>query len=190
MDLIRDHDCFFTAGQKADGIPFMYNMHKTTGISGGVGPMGSIKSRSVSIPVPRSKKAQTIHLIGFIFKAIFFIIALLALQSGFLQDQGLILKILIPASILLTGGLVIHLVLPFYQNKIKVFLCKGILPCQQVQKKRIFKGFSPDDVDNTCRIGGVSDQTDILKIRLRSSLLHDRKPTLKLRLPKHDRMTA
>ena len=143
MDLIKDHDCFFMAGQKADGIPFMYNMHKTTGISGGVGPMGSIKSRSVSIPVPRSKKAQTIHLIGFIVKAMFFIIALLALQPGFLPDQGLILKILISLSIIMTGGLVIHLYYHFTKTKSKFFYAKEYFLVSKYKKNGYSRGFHP-----------------------------------------------
>ncbi|MBW6499907.1 MAG: DnaJ domain-containing protein [Bacteroidales bacterium] len=44
-DFLRDLDCFFTEGQKADGVPYSYNMHKNIGISGGIGPMGSIKSK-------------------------------------------------------------------------------------------------------------------------------------------------
>lgn len=143
MDLIRDHDCFFRAGQKADGIPFMYNMHKTTGISGGVGPMGSIKSRSVSIPVPRSKKAYTIHMIGFFVKALFFIIALLALKPGFLHDQGWIFKILISLTLIMTGGFVTILIYHFTKTKSKFFYSKKYFLVIKYKKNGFSRGFHP-----------------------------------------------
>jgi len=143
MDLIKDHDCFFMAGQKADGIPFMYNMHKTTGISGGIGPMGSIKSRSVSIPVPRSKKAQTIHMIGFIIKSSFFIIAVLTLKPGFLPDQGWIFKILISLTIIMTGGFVTLLIYHFRKTKSKFFYSKKYFLVSKYKKNGYSRGFHP-----------------------------------------------
>ena len=89
MDFIKDHECFFKAGQKADGVPFMYNMHKTTGISGGVGPMGSIKSRSVSIWSPRSKKAHAIHRIGFIYQSSVLHFWCSCIKTRFLTGSGI-----------------------------------------------------------------------------------------------------
>ena len=143
MDFIKDHDCFFKAGQKADGVPFMYNMHRTTGISGGVGPMGSIKSRTVSIPVPRSKKAHVIHRIGFIIKAVFFIFAVLALRPGFLPDQGLIFNILISLSIILTGGFVTFLIYHFNKTKSKFFYAKEYFLVSKYKKNGYSRGFHP-----------------------------------------------
>jgi len=131
------------AGQKADGIPFMYNMHKTTGISGGIGPMGSIKSRSVSIPVPRSKKAQTIHMIGFIIKSSFFIIAVLTLKPGFLPDQGWIFKILISLTIIMTGGFVTLLIYHFRKTKSKFFYSKKYFLVSKYKKNGYSRGFHP-----------------------------------------------
>lgn len=143
IDFIKDHDCYFKADQKAGGIPFMYNMHKTTGISGGTGPMGSIKSRTVSIPVPRSKKAYTIHRIGFIVKTMFLIIGVLSLRSGFLQDQGLIFKILISLSIILTGGFVTLLIYHFNKTKSKFFYAKKYFLVSKYRKKGYSRGFHP-----------------------------------------------
>lgn len=143
MDFIKDHDCFFIAGQKADGTPFTYNMHRTTGISGGVGPMGSIKSRSVSIPVPRSKKAHMMHRIGFIIKGVFFIIALLALRPDFLPDQGLIFKILISLSMILTGGSVTFLIYHFNKTRSKFFHAKEYFLVRKYQKIGYTRGIHP-----------------------------------------------
>ena len=143
MDFIKDHDCYFKTGKKADGIPFMYNMHKTTGISGGAGPMGSIKSRSVRIPVPRSKIAHLMHRIGFIVKSVFFIIAVLALSPGFLPEQGLIFKILISLSIILTGGFVTFLIYHFTNTKSKFFHAKEYLLVSKYRKNDYSRGFHP-----------------------------------------------
>jgi curved DNA-binding protein CbpA len=106
-DFIKEMDCFFTSGLKADGTPFSYNMHKTIGISGGVGPMGSIKSKSVNIPIPRSKKALMIHRIGFSIKAVFFLISIIVLKLDLFPEQGLFIKTVILTAIILTGGLTV-----------------------------------------------------------------------------------
>lgn len=116
-DFIKDMDCFFMKGQKADGMPFSYNMHKNIGISGGIGPMGSIKSKTVNIPIPRSKKALLIHRFGFLIKVSFFIIAIVVLKLDLIPDTGLLTKILILTTILLSGGLITQLF--YYVNKIK-----------------------------------------------------------------------
>ena len=137
MDFIKDHDCFFKADQKADGVPFMYNMHKTTGISGGVGPMGSIKSRTVSIPVPRSKKAHFIHRIGFLVKVLFCVLAALVFRPAFFHDHGFILKIIVSLSIIMTGGLVTISLYYFTNTKSKFFHAKDYFLVRKYKKKRL-----------------------------------------------------
>ncbi len=105
-DFIRDLDCFFIAGLKADGKPYSYPMHRNTGITGGVGPMGSIRSKIIEIPIPRSKKAHLFHRIGFLIKVLFLILAIFAFRTSTLQDYNLIIRILIPVLIILAGGII------------------------------------------------------------------------------------
>lgn len=105
-DFIRDLDCFFIPGLKADGSPYSYPMHRNTGISGGVGPMGSIRSKVIEIPIPRSKKAHLFHRTGFLIKVLFFILAIFAFRTTTLQDYSLIIIILIPVLIILAGGII------------------------------------------------------------------------------------
>jgi|WetSurSiteA1Bulk_404760.scaffolds.fasta_scaffold16335_2 curved DNA-binding protein CbpA len=143
MDFIKDHDCFFKTGEKADGIPFNYNMHKTTGISGGAGPMGSIKSRSVRIPIPRSRRAHMIHRTGFLIKAAFFIIAILSLKVDFISDQGWILTLMISFSIILTGGLIVLLVYHLNSTKSKFIHAKKYFLVSKYRSKGFVRGFHP-----------------------------------------------
>jgi curved DNA-binding protein CbpA len=143
MDFIKDYDCFFKTGEKADGIPFNYNMHKTTGISGGTGPMGSIKSRSVRIPIPRSRRALLIHRAGFLIKACFFIIAVLSLNADFIPDQGWILKLMISFSIISTGGLVVLIVYHLNSTKSKFFHAKNYFLVSKYRSKGFTRGFHP-----------------------------------------------
>ena len=103
-DFIRDLDCFFITGLKADGKPYSYPMHRNTGISGGVGPMGSIRSKVIEILIPRSKKAHLFHRTGFLVKVLFFTLAFFAFINSTLQDYNLIIRILIPVLIILSGG--------------------------------------------------------------------------------------
>jgi len=105
-DFIRDLDCFFIPGLKADGTPYSYPMHRNTGISGGAGPMGSIRSKVIEIPIPRSKKAHLLHRIGFLIKVLSFILAIFAFRTTTLQDYNLIIRILIPVLIILAGGII------------------------------------------------------------------------------------
>jgi hypothetical protein len=141
-DFVKDMDCFFTPGLKGDGIPYSYNMHKTIGISGGVGPMGSIKSKVVSIPIPRSKKALNIHRIGFLIKAVFFIIAI-TLKLDLLLNEGLITKILIATIILLTGGLITLLFYRLNETKSKFSHSAKYFLVEKYKKKGYKRGFHP-----------------------------------------------
>lgn len=142
-DFVKDMDCFFTPGLKGDGIPYSYNMHKTIGISGGVGPMGSIKSKVVSIPIPRSKKALNIHRIGFLIKAVFFIIAIITLKLDLQLNEGLITKILIATTILLTGGLITLLSYRLNETKSKFFHADKYFLVKKYKKKGYKRGFHP-----------------------------------------------
>jgi hypothetical protein len=142
-DFIKDLDCFFTTGLKADGIPYYYNMHKNIGISGGVGPMGSIKAKTVSIPIPRSKKAYFIHRIGFIIKTIFFVITIIVLKLDLLSNAGLLTKILILTAIIVTGGLTTHLTYHLNKTKSKFFHAYRFLLVKKYEKNGYKRGFSP-----------------------------------------------
>jgi hypothetical protein len=142
-DFIKDLDCFFITGLKADGTPFYYNMHKTIGISGGVGPMGSIKSKTVSIPIPRSKKALMIHRIGFLIKVVFFIIAVVALKIDLLTDYGLITKILISTGIILSGGLATLIIYNLNGTKSKFFYANKYSLVKKYKTNGYKRGFHP-----------------------------------------------
>lgn len=142
-DFIKDLDCFFSVGLKADGIPYYYNMHKTTGISGGLGPLGSIKARTVSIPIPRSKKALMMHRIGFIIKAIFLIIMIIAWKLDLVLESGLIIKTLVSTAILLIGGFLTHLTYRLSKTKSKCFHAYRYILVIKYTKKGFKRGFHP-----------------------------------------------
>lgn len=142
-DFIMDMDCFFTPGLKADGIPYYYNMHKTTGISGGTGPMGSIKSKTVSIPVPRSKKAAMIHRIGFLIKAIFLIVMILVLRLHLLKEYEIWIRILISIAIILSGGIITHLTYRLNNIKSKHFFASKYILVKKYKQKGFKRGFHP-----------------------------------------------
>lgn len=142
-DFVKDLDCFFIKGLKADGKPFYYNMHKTIGISGGVGPMASIKSKMVSIPIPRSKKALMIHRLGFLIKVVFFIIAIGVLKLDLLSDQGMITKIMITIGILLTGGLSTLLIYHLNGTRSKFFYANKQSLVKKYKNNGYKRGFHP-----------------------------------------------
>jgi hypothetical protein len=142
-DFIRDMDCFFIPGLKADGNPYYYNMHKTVGISGGTGPMGSIRSKTVSIPVPRSKKAAMIHLTGFIIKAIFLIIMIVVLKLHLLEDYEIWIRILVSVAILLMGGIITHLTYRLNRTKSKYFHARQYILVKKYKQKGFKRGFHP-----------------------------------------------
>jgi len=153
-DFIKDLDCHFTAGLKADGTPYSFNMHKTTGISGGVGPMGSIKARVVSIPVPRSKKAHKVHLIGFLIKVVFFGLAIGILRLEILTGQGLITKILVFISIITTGGIAVHITYHFTATRSKFLSAKNYILVKKYRKNGFKRGFNP--MFSTTPVGAIS----------------------------------
>lgn len=142
-DFIKDLDCFFTSGHKASGKPYYYNMHKTTGISGGVGPMGSIKAKTVSIPVPRSKKAALIHRVGFIVKAAFFALMILAFKLEFVKNLQLLEKVLLAILILCAGGVLTYLIYRLNKTRSKYFYARKYILVKKYRKNGYKRGFHP-----------------------------------------------
>lgn len=103
-DYIKELDCFYSKNRKADGAPFYYYLHSVSGIRGGVGPMGSIKSKSIRVPIPRSKKAVNTHRLGFIIKLTFLIGAIVTFKIGYPIEFSIVLKLLLSIILLLGGG--------------------------------------------------------------------------------------
>lgn len=142
-DFIKDLDCFYSPGLKADGTPCFYNMHRNVGISGGVGPMGSIRSKIINIPIPRSKKARLVHQSGFLIKGVFFVMAIIAFKSGQLAEYTLVIKLLISSSILIIGGFITMIAYHLVKVKSK-FFHSGRYPLVKKYKSKGYKrGFHP-----------------------------------------------
>ncbi len=102
--MLSDQECFYTQGLKADGSPFKYSMINYTGIAGGVGPTGSVLSKNKTVSIPRSKKAETIHTIGFSIKLIFFIALLILLIMGVVDFPSPYINFFSSLLFLLIGG--------------------------------------------------------------------------------------
>jgi hypothetical protein len=136
-------DCFFISGLKADGAPYSYSMHKNAGISGGAGPMGSIKSKIINIPIPRSKKAYLYHQIGFLIKGIFFVLAIIAFKSGLLSDYNLVTKTLISTSVVGVGGLITMITYHLLKISSKFFFSKKYPLVIKYKVKGYKRGFHP-----------------------------------------------
>ncbi|HOM41571.1 MAG TPA: DnaJ domain-containing protein [Bacteroidales bacterium] len=142
-DFIKDMDCFFIPGLKADGKPYSFSMHKNVGISGGVGPMGSIKSKVINIPIPRSKKAHVLHQIGFSIKVLFFVLAIIAFKLDLLSNYNLVTKLVISTFIIIIGGLITFIFYRLYKVKSKFFF-SGKYPLVRKYKLNGYKrGFHP-----------------------------------------------
>lgn len=142
-DFVKEMDCFYKKGLKGNGIPYSYNMHKTIGIYGGVGPMASIRSKVVSIPIPRSKKALSIHRVGFFIKVVFFIVAILVFKLDLVLNEGLVTKILISSAILLTGGLITLLTFRLNETKSKFSHSDKFFLVEKYKNKGYKRGFHP-----------------------------------------------
>ena len=140
---VKDFNCFYMEQEKADGIPFNYCMHKTTGISGGVGPMGSIKSRSVCIPIPRSRKATKIHRLGFSIKLFFLLTNILILILVYPVDMSICLKVLYFFLILIAGGIVVFAVYRSSGVKSKCLYSKNFMLVKKYKSKGFQRGFHP-----------------------------------------------
>jgi len=142
-DFIKELDCFFTVGLKGDGKPYFYNMHKTLGISGGTGPMGRIKSKTISIPIPRSKKAFMFHQIGFLIKVVFLIILILVWKYNLLLEYTLVYEITDSAGILLLGGFLTHLTYILNKTKSKCLATSRYFLVKKYKKDGYKRGFHP-----------------------------------------------
>ncbi len=142
-DFIKDLDCFFISGLKADGTPYFYSMHRNVGISGGAGPMGSIRSKIINIPIPRSKKAHLVHQTGFLIKVLIFVLAIIAFKSGLLSDYALIIKLLISTLILIIGGLITMITYHLFKVESKFFHSKAYPLVKKYKSKGYKRGFHP-----------------------------------------------
>lgn len=142
-DFIKDLDCFFIPGLKADGKPYVYSMHRNVGISGGVGPMGSIKSKVTDILIPRSKKAYLLHQIGLSIKGIFFILAVVIYRSDLLKDYTLVTKLLVSTPVLIAGGIVTMSIYHLNKVKSKFFHSKYYPLVKKYRLNGYKRGFHP-----------------------------------------------
>lgn len=142
-DFIKDLDCFFSDGLKADGIPFTCSLHKTTGISGGPGPMGSIKSMTVNIPIPRSKKAHLSHRIGFLIKALFLVIAVFEFKLDILTKESWIIQAMVSSSVLLIGGFTTMITYHLLKVRSKFFFVWKYPLVKKYRGKGYKRGFHP-----------------------------------------------
>jgi hypothetical protein len=142
-DFMKEMDCFFKKGERADGKPFSYGMHKNIGISGGTGPMGSIKSRTVRIPIPRSKKAYIIHRVGFLVKLTFFILGIAVLRFDLIPSADLYSRMLIlPASIII-GSLITYSIYHSTKTKSKFFHASRFFLVKKYKKNGYRRGSHP-----------------------------------------------
>ena len=140
---IKDLNCFYTGKRKADGIPFNYYMHMTTGISGGVGPMGSIKSKSVCIPIPRSRKATLIHRLAFCFKLFFLLLSVIILSFFHPMDNDNFLKGLYSILIIITGGIAVYALYKLTAVRSKNLFSKNFSIVKKYKSKGFQRGFHP-----------------------------------------------
>lgn len=154
QDPTQESECYFIPGLKADGSPFNYRMHKIAGIRGGPGPMGSVKSQTVTIAIPRSKKANTNHLIARLIKLVFFIMAIVMLKPGLIGDLDFLTRVSVSVAIIFAGGVV---TLVFYQvNRTRSkFFFAGSHQLVKFYKKNGYKtGFHP--AYSTTPLGAVA----------------------------------
>ena len=142
-DISNESECFYINGLKADGKACSYYMHKNTGISGGPGPMGSIKSKSVTISIPRSRKAVLMHRIGFMIKLVFFVIAVAIFKPGILPEQELKIKVIISLSILIAGGFVTLILYQVNKTRSKFFFSRNYPVVKMYRKNGYRRGLHP-----------------------------------------------
>lgn len=105
---LKNPNCNYCPSLKADGKPFIFYMHKVGSITGGIGPMGSIPSKLISISVPRSKKAHRLQYIAQIIKSLFLMISILFMIL-FMQKLSFTVLAFSMILILTTGGLFIKI---------------------------------------------------------------------------------
>lgn len=141
-DYIKDLNCFFKPEYKADGKPYNFYVHKTTGIAGGIGPTGSIKAKLITIPIPRSKKAARFHNVGQIAKSIFLLLSFIP-YFVFFADNNLIIQLCVSLILLLIGGLTTKIYYKINQVKPKYFYTRKYYLVQKYLKNGYSVGFHP-----------------------------------------------
>lgn len=139
---IKDLHCFFKPEYIADGKPYNFYLHKTTGIDGGIGPTGSISAKLITIPIPRSKKAARFHHVGLITKSIFLLFSFILFFVSFL-DNNFTLKLGMMVTILIIGGLVTQIYYKINQVKPKYFYSRKYYLVQKYLKNEYAVGFHP-----------------------------------------------
>jgi len=142
-DFIRELDCFFIPGRKADGAPFLYSMHRNTGISGGMGPMGTIRARVVEIPIPRSRRAHSLHRTGLMIKGIFLALAIILFYLNPLPGSNPAIRIVPSLFTVLAGGI---LTMAFYRMsgvRSKFFHARHYPLVKRYRSKGYTRGFHP-----------------------------------------------
>lgn len=154
LDIIDDPDCFFIPGLKADGKPYSYPMHRNTGISGGVGPMGSIRSRIIDIPIPRSSKARSFHLTGFLIKATFFVLSILVFYLIPVPENKIITRLFFCSLTLLAGGAVTMIFYRIVRVKSGFFHAKNYSLVEKYRSKGYVRG--PHPMFSTTPVGIVA----------------------------------
>jgi len=142
-DFMKEMDCFFSPGEKADGKPFYYGMHRNIGISGGTGPMGSIKAKSVRIPIPRSRRAYLLHRIGFSIKALFLIIGIVVLKFDLISTADIYSKIAILPASMLTGAIITYSIYRLKKTRSKFFHARKFILIKKYRKKGYKRGGHP-----------------------------------------------
>jgi hypothetical protein len=142
-DFIRDLDCFFIPGLKADGTPFSYPMHRNTGIAGATGPMGTIKSQIINIPIPRSSLAYSLHKTGLIIKTVSFFLAIILFYLDPFSADKTIIRISVSSLTILTGGIITMIFYRLVNVKSKFFHAKRFPLVEKYRSKGYTRGFHP-----------------------------------------------
>jgi len=142
-DFIRDLDCFFIPGRKADGALFLYSMHRNTGISGGTGPMGTIRARVIEIPIPRSTLAYSLHRTGFMIKGIFLALAILLFYLNPLPGNNPAIRVVLSSFTVLAGGIITMLFYRLAKVKSKFFHARHYPLVKKYRSKGYIRGFHP-----------------------------------------------
>lgn len=137
---MNDLKCFYTKDLKADGSPFVYKMINYTGIAGGIGPTGSIKSKNRSVKIPRSNKAQNIHTLAFVVKLIFFISLLFILSTNLISLSSTLMLVVFSIILLLSGGAIVRLIYKFTGVKSKMFHSSKYPLIEKLEKSGYSRG--------------------------------------------------
>ncbi|MFZ2340646.1 MAG: hypothetical protein WAW07_13105 [Bacteroidales bacterium] len=154
FDIINDPDCFFIPGLKADGAPLSFGMHTNTGISGGIGPMGTIRSRFIDIPIPRSRKAQSFHFTGLLIKATFLVLSIIVFYFIPVPENKIVTRLLLSALTLLAGGFFTMVFYRIVKVKSKFFHAKHFRLVDKYRSKGYKRG--PHPMFSTTPVGIIA----------------------------------